>query len=62
MEGKRNNKIMIRRKESVDEKMMYEWLKLILYKLMRECEGEKLLMMLREMKKKVEKGNVDEIK
>ncbi|XP_033218924.1 plexin-A4 [Belonocnema kinseyi] len=61
MEGKSHPKLLLRRTESVAEKMLSAWFTFLLYKFMRECAGEPLYMLFRAMKQQVDKGPVDSI-
>ncbi|XP_057324219.1 plexin-A4 [Microplitis mediator] len=61
MEGKSHPKLLLRRTESVAEKMLSAWFTFLLYKFMRECAGEPLYMLFRAMKQQVDKGPVDAI-
>uniref|UniRef100_A0A1B6HCH7 Sema domain-containing protein n=1 Tax=Homalodisca liturata TaxID=320908 RepID=A0A1B6HCH7_9HEMI len=61
MEGKSHPKLLLRRTESVAEKMLSAWFTFLLYKFLRECAGEPLYMLFRAMKQQVDKGPVDAI-
>ncbi|XP_014213127.1 plexin-A4 [Copidosoma floridanum] len=61
MEGKSHPKLLLRRTESVAEKMLTAWFTFLLYKFMRECAGEPLYLLFRAMKQQVDKGPVDAI-
>uniref|UniRef100_A0A1B6CQ54 Sema domain-containing protein n=1 Tax=Clastoptera arizonana TaxID=38151 RepID=A0A1B6CQ54_9HEMI len=61
MEGKSHPKLLLRRTESVAEKMLSAWFTFLLYKFLRECAGEPLYMLFRAMKQQVDKGPVDSI-
>ncbi|XP_046596582.1 plexin-A4 isoform X1 [Neodiprion lecontei] len=61
MEGKSHPKLLLRRTESVAEKMLSAWFTFLLYKFLRECAGEPLYMLFRGMKQQVDKGPVDAI-
>ncbi|KAF6215982.1 hypothetical protein GE061_000319 [Apolygus lucorum] len=61
MEGKSHPKLLLRRTESVAEKMLSAWFTFLLYKFLRECAGEPLYMLFRAMKHQVDKGPVDSI-
>lgn len=61
MEGKSHPKLLLRRTESVAEKMLSAWFTFLLYKFLRECAGEPLFMLFRAMKQQVDKGPVDSI-
>ncbi|XP_026681797.1 plexin A3-like, partial [Diaphorina citri] len=64
MEGKHcrsHPKLLLRRTESVAEKMLSSWFTFLLYKFLRECAGEPLYLLFRAMKQQVDKGPVDAI-
>lgn len=61
MEGKSHPKLLLRRTESVAEKMLSAWFTFLLYKFLRECAGEPLYMLFRAVKQQVDKGPVDAI-
>jgi plexin A len=61
MEGKSHPKLLLRRTESVAEKMLSAWFTFLLYKFLRECAGEPLFMLFRAVKQQVDKGPVDAI-
>lgn len=59
MEGRSHPKLLLRRTESVAEKMLSSWFTFLLYKFLHECAGEPLYMMYRAIKHQVDKGPVD---
>lgn len=61
IEGKSHPKLLLRRTESVAEKMLSAWFTFLLYKFLRECAGEPLYMLFRAIKQQVNKGPVDSI-
>lgn len=61
MEGKSHPKLLLRRTESVAEKMLSAWFTFLLYKFLRECAGDPLFMLFRAVKQQVDKGPVDAI-
>lgn len=61
MEGRSHPKLLLRRTESVAEKMLSSWFTFLLYKFLRECAGEPLYLLFRAMKQQVDKGPVDAI-
>lgn len=61
MESKSHPKLLLRRTESVAEKMLSAWFTFLLYKFLRECAGEPLYLLFRSMKGQVDKGPVDVI-
>ncbi|XP_022901683.1 plexin-A2 [Onthophagus taurus] len=61
IDGKSHPKLLLRRTESVAEKMLSAWFTFLLYKFLRECAGEPLYMLFRAVKQQVDKGPVDAI-
>lgn len=61
MDSKNHPKLLLRRTESVAEKMLSAWFTFLLYKFLRECAGEPLFMLFRAVKQQVDKGPVDAI-
>ena len=61
IEGKSHPKLLLRRTESVAEKMLSAWFTFLLYKFLRECAGEPLYMLFRAVKYQVDKGPVDAV-
>jgi plexin A len=61
MESKNHPKLLLRRTESVAEKMLSAWFTFLLYKFLKECAGEPLYMLYRAIKQQVDKGPVDAI-
>ena len=61
IEGKSHPKLLLRRTESVAEKMLSSWFTFLLYKFLKECAGEPLYLLYFAIKHQVEKGPVDEI-
>ncbi|XP_060073479.1 plexin-A4-like [Ylistrum balloti] len=61
VEGKNHPKLLLRRTESVAEKMLTNWFTFLLYKFLRECAGEPLFMLYQAMKQQVSKGPVDNV-
>ena len=59
MEGKSHPKLLLRRTESVAEKMLSAWFTFLLYKFLHECAGEPLYMLYHAIKQQVAKGPVD---
>ena len=59
MEGRSHPKLLLRRTESVAEKMLSSWFTFLLYKFLHECAGEPLFMLYRAIKHQVDKGPVD---
>ncbi|XP_037069862.1 plexin-A2-like [Pollicipes pollicipes] len=54
-------KLLLRRTESVAEKMLSSWFTFLLYKFLRECAGEPLYLLYRAIKQQVDKGPVDAV-
>ncbi|CAL1531518.1 unnamed protein product [Lymnaea stagnalis] len=54
-------KLLLRRNESVAEKMLTNWYTFLLYKFLKECAGEPLFMLYGAIKQQVSKGPVDSI-
>lgn len=61
VDGKSHPKLLLRRTESVAEKMLSAWFTFLLYKFLKECAGEPLYMLFRAVKGQVDKGPVDAI-
>ncbi|CAG7720399.1 unnamed protein product [Allacma fusca] len=61
MESKNHPKLLLRRTESVAEKMLSAWFTFLLYKFLKECAGEPLYMLYRAIKQQVDKGPVDAV-
>jgi hypothetical protein len=53
MEGKSHPKLLLRRTESVAEKMLSAWFTFLLYKFLHECAGEPLYMLYQAIKRQV---------
>ncbi|XP_059158029.1 plexin-A2-like [Physella acuta] len=54
-------KLLLRRNESVAEKMLTNWYTFLLYKFLKECAGEPLFMLYGAIKQQVSKGPVDAV-
>lgn len=61
IDSKSHPKLLLRRTESVAEKMLSAWFTFLLYKFLKECAGEPLYMLFRAVKGQVDKGPVDAI-
>lgn len=61
MESRSHPKLLLRRTESVAEKMLSSWFTFLLYKFLRECAGEPLFLLYQAIKHQVNKGPVDVI-
>ncbi|KAG9510737.1 Plexin-A1, partial [Fragariocoptes setiger] len=61
MESRSHPKLLLRRTESVAEKMLSSWFTFLLYKFLKENAGEPLFLMYQAIKHQVNKGPVDAI-
>ncbi|XP_051915637.1 plexin-A1-like isoform X1 [Hippocampus zosterae] len=61
LESKNHPKLLLRRTESVAEKMLTNWFTFLLYKFLKECAGEPLFMLHCAIKQQMEKGPIDAI-
>jgi plexin A len=59
MDGKSHPKLLLRRTESIAEKMLSSWFTFLLYKFLHECAGDPLYMLYCAIKHQVDKGPVD---
>uniref|UniRef100_A0A4W4ENG9 PSI domain-containing protein n=1 Tax=Electrophorus electricus TaxID=8005 RepID=A0A4W4ENG9_ELEEL len=57
----KNPKLMLRRTETVVEKMLTNWMSICLYSFLKEMAGEPLYMLFRAIKYQVDKGPVDAV-
>ncbi|KAJ8257289.1 hypothetical protein GJAV_G00184000 [Gymnothorax javanicus] len=57
----KNPKLMLRRTESVVEKLLTNWMSISLYSFLRDSVGEPLYMLFRAIKHQVDKGPVDAV-
>ncbi|XP_042561348.1 plexin-B1-like, partial [Clupea harengus] len=57
----KNPKLMLRRTESVVEKLLTNWMSICLYSFLRDSAGEPLYMLFRAIKQLVDKGPVDAV-
>ncbi|KAJ3602767.1 hypothetical protein NHX12_030515, partial [Muraenolepis orangiensis] len=57
----KNPKLMLRRTETVVEKLLTNWMSICLYAFLRDSAGESLYMLFRAIKHQVEKGPVDAV-
>ncbi|KAG7519548.1 hypothetical protein JOB18_011235 [Solea senegalensis] len=57
----KNPKLMLRRTETVVEKMLTNWMSICLYSFLKEVAGEPLFVLYRAIKYQVDKGPVDAI-
>ncbi|CAK9300900.1 unnamed protein product [Gordionus sp. m RMFG-2023] len=61
MEGNSHPKLLLRRTESVAEKMLTAWFTFLLYRFLKECAGEHLFLLFRAIKQQAYKGPIDQI-
>ncbi|XP_026768647.3 plexin-B1 isoform X1 [Pangasianodon hypophthalmus] len=57
----KNPKLMLRRTETVVEKLLTNWMSICLYSFLRDSAGECLYMLFRAIKHQVDKGPVDAV-
>uniref|UniRef100_A0A7N6FCS9 Plexin-B1 n=1 Tax=Anabas testudineus TaxID=64144 RepID=A0A7N6FCS9_ANATE len=57
----KNPKLMLRRTESVVEKLLTNWMSICLFTFLRESAGESFYMLFRAIKHQVDKGPVDAV-
>uniref|UniRef100_A0A8B9KNQ7 Plexin-B1 n=1 Tax=Astyanax mexicanus TaxID=7994 RepID=A0A8B9KNQ7_ASTMX len=57
----KNPKLMLRRTESVVEKLLTNWMSICLYTFLRDSAGESFYMLFRAIKHQVDKGPVDAV-
>uniref|UniRef100_A0A671KVJ7 Plexin-B1 n=1 Tax=Sinocyclocheilus anshuiensis TaxID=1608454 RepID=A0A671KVJ7_9TELE len=57
----KNPKLMLRRTETVVEKLLTNWISICLYAFLRHSAGESLYMLFRAIKHQVDKGPVDAV-
>lgn len=57
----RHPQLMLRRTESVVEKMLTNWLALCMYKYLKDYAGSSLFLLYKAIKHQVEKGPVDAV-
>ncbi|MGH0137283.1 UNVERIFIED_CONTAM: hypothetical protein FKN15_058774 [Acipenser sinensis] len=61
LENRNHPKLLLRRTESVAEKMLTNWFTFLLYRFLKECAGEPLFMLYCAIKQQMEKGPIDTI-
>ncbi|XP_061640873.1 plexin-A2-like isoform X2 [Phyllopteryx taeniolatus] len=61
LESKNHPKLLLRRTESVAEKMLTNWFAFLLHKFLKESAGEPLFMLFCAIKQQMEKGPIDAI-
>uniref|UniRef100_A0A3Q2XEH6 Plexin-A3 n=1 Tax=Hippocampus comes TaxID=109280 RepID=A0A3Q2XEH6_HIPCM len=61
LENRNHPKLLLRRTESVAEKMLTNWFTFLLYRFLKECAGEPLFMLYCAIKQQMEKGPIDAI-
>ncbi|KAM4022715.1 plexin-D1 [Anomaloglossus baeobatrachus] len=57
----KNPKLMLRRTESVVEKMLTNWMSICMYSCLREAVGEPFFLLLCAIKQQINKGSIDAI-
>uniref|UniRef100_A0A8C6PYI3 Plexin A3 n=1 Tax=Nothobranchius furzeri TaxID=105023 RepID=A0A8C6PYI3_NOTFU len=61
LENRNHPKLLLRRTESVAEKMLTNWFTFLLHRFLKECAGEPLFMLYCAIKQQMEKGPIDAI-
>ncbi|XP_062842202.1 plexin-A2-like [Trichomycterus rosablanca] len=61
MESKNHPKLLLRRTESVAEKMLTNWFAFLLHGFLKDCVGEPLFMLYCAIKQQMEKGPIDAV-
>ncbi|KAK1801071.1 hypothetical protein P4O66_022778 [Electrophorus voltai] len=61
LENRNHPKLLLRRTESVAEKMLTNWFTFLLHRFLKECAGEPLFMLYCAIKQQMEKGPIDTI-
>uniref|UniRef100_A0A4W5KKD7 Plexin A3 n=1 Tax=Hucho hucho TaxID=62062 RepID=A0A4W5KKD7_9TELE len=61
LENRNHPKLLLRRTESVAEKMLTNWFTFLLQRFLKECAGEPLFMLFCAIKQQMEKGPIDAI-
>ncbi|XP_036358669.1 plexin-A1 isoform X4 [Octopus sinensis] len=61
IEGNNHPKLLLRRTESVAEKMLSNWFTFLLYRFLQDCAGKPLFLLFQAIKHQVSKGPVDAI-
>uniref|UniRef100_A0A8C7C0R2 Plexin-A3 n=1 Tax=Neovison vison TaxID=452646 RepID=A0A8C7C0R2_NEOVI len=61
LESRNHPKLLLRRTESVAEKMLTNWFTFLLHKFLKECAGEPLFLLYCAIKQQMEKGPIDAI-
>ncbi|XP_049625731.1 plexin-A2 [Suncus etruscus] len=61
LENRNHPKLLLRRTESVAEKMLTNWFAFLLHKFLKECAGEPLFMLYCAIKQQMEKGPIDAV-
>ena len=61
IDTKNNPKILLRRNESVAEKMLTNWFAFLLYDFIKDCAGTPLYILFLSIKQQIYKGPVDAI-
>uniref|UniRef100_A0A8C5SUY5 Plexin A3 n=1 Tax=Laticauda laticaudata TaxID=8630 RepID=A0A8C5SUY5_LATLA len=61
LQNRAHPKLLLRRTESVAEKMLTNWFTFLLHRFLKECAGEPLFMLFCAIKQQMEKGPIDAI-
>ncbi|XP_074872779.1 plexin-A3 [Carettochelys insculpta] len=61
LQNRAHPKLLLRRTESVAEKMLTNWFTFLLHRFLKECAGEPLFLLFCAMKQQMEKGPVDAV-
>uniref|UniRef100_A0A670KIJ4 Plexin-A2 n=1 Tax=Podarcis muralis TaxID=64176 RepID=A0A670KIJ4_PODMU len=61
LQNRAHPKLLLRRTESVAEKMLTNWFTFLLHRFLKECAGEPLFMLFCAIKQQMEKGPIDSI-
>lgn len=59
--GTKHPQLMLRRTESVVEKMLTNWMALCMYGYLKDCAGSSLFLLYKAIKHQIEKGPVDTV-
>ena len=59
--GTKHPQLMLRRTESVVEKMLTNWMALCMYGYLKDCAGSSLFLLYKAIKHQIEKGPVDAV-
>ncbi|XP_075772676.1 plexin-A3 isoform X5 [Pelodiscus sinensis] len=61
LQNRAHPKLLLRRTESVAEKMLTNWFTFLLHRFLRECAGEPLFLLFCAIKQQMEKGPLDAV-